>query len=78
MFYLHVCLCTTLMPGACKGKTRALDPPKLALGMLVNYNVGSRNRIQVLCRSSKYFKPLEHFSAPEITLVLHLFSIFPI
>lgn len=37
MFYLHVFLCTTCVPGTCKGQKRALD----LLGL--SYHVGARN-----------------------------------
>ena len=43
MFYLRVCMHNTHMPGAYDGKTKALGPLKLELGMVVSHHVGAGN-----------------------------------
>jgi hypothetical protein len=39
--YVYMCMCTTHMPGAYKGKVEALEPLKLELGISVNHYVGA-------------------------------------
>lgn len=41
VFCLHVCICTTCVPGASSGQKRVSDPVELELQMLVSYHVGS-------------------------------------
>jgi hypothetical protein len=40
MFCLHVCLCTTSVPGAREGQMGPLDPRELELRVFVIFNVG--------------------------------------
>lgn len=50
VFCLHVCVCTTGVPGALRGQNRALDPLELELEMVV----GVGNQTWVFYKSNKF------------------------
>ena len=51
--FLHVCLCTVYMPGACRGQKRASDPLELELQIVVSSQGEAGNWPWVLCKSNK-------------------------
>jgi hypothetical protein len=44
LFCLHVCLCTTCMPCACRGQKRASDPLEVELKTVGRHHVGAGNQ----------------------------------
>lgn len=64
MFCLHICLCTTSMPGAHCGQKRALPFLELELHRVVSSHMGVGNQIWVLWKSNKYLELLSHFFIP--------------
>lgn len=48
MFYLHVCMCVTCVPGIQGSKKRALGPLELDLWMIVSHHVDAGNQTQVI------------------------------
>lgn len=48
VFYLHICLCITYMPGAQNSLKRASGPLELDLEMVVSDRMGSGNQTLVL------------------------------
>lgn len=55
VFCQHVCMCTTYMPGTCRGQKRALDFLELELWMVEICQVGPGNWTWDLWKSSKCF-----------------------
>lgn len=53
--HLHVCMCTTYMPGACGGQKRVLDPLKIELQMFVSSCVSSGKQTSGFCKNNKCF-----------------------
>ena len=47
-FCLPVCLCTTCMPGVCRGQERVLKHLGLKVQMVVSYHVGAETLTWVL------------------------------
>jgi hypothetical protein len=66
MFYLHVCLCNTVVTGDQRGLKRALDGTGVMDGCQPQYE--SWNLILVLCKSKKCSKVLIHLSRSHIAL----------
>lgn len=52
MFCLYMCLCITYRPGACGVRKRLTDPLELDLQMVLSHHVGTRDKIQVICKKT--------------------------
>lgn len=58
---LHVCPCTTLMPGTRRGQKRVSDTRKLEVQMVVSYCVGARNQTRDLWKNIQCSQLLSYF-----------------
>lgn len=76
--WIHVCTCTTRVPGALRGQKRAVDPLQLKLQRPVSCHVGTRNHSYVLWKSSQCSCQLSHVSGPFVALKLVCTSLFPV
>ena len=55
MFCLHVCMCTTCMPGTYGGWQMVLDLLELDQQMIVSCHMGDENQMRVIsCKNSKF------------------------
>ena len=52
VFCLHECLCTTCMPGTCRGQKMVSDALELEFGELWAFIVGAGDQTWVLCRNA--------------------------
>lgn len=61
LFWIHTCLCTIYMPGACRGQRRASDPLQLEL----HFGAGAQEQ-PVLLTPELFFPALVCFWVPGI------------
>ena len=52
VFYVHVCLCISCVPGALGGQKRVPDPLRIVLQTVVCCHRGAGNQILILWKSS--------------------------
>lgn len=71
--WIHVCMCTTHVPGAVRGQKRAVD---LELQRAVSCHTGTKNHPYVLWKSSQCSCQLNHISGPFVALKLMCTSLF--
>jgi hypothetical protein len=65
VFCLHICLCTTYLPGTYRGQKMEYDPLDLELQMFVRYHVGAGNGTWVhFCqhRAPIWCRPLQAYA----------------
>lgn len=70
-FYLHVCMSTTCMVGACEDQKGALDPLKLEIQKVVNSHLGNENSAQVQPASALNYTSLHFLQSCLLTQASH-------
>ena len=71
--FLHVCLCTMCVPGACRGQKAALGPLGLELHTDVSCSVGPGTSTWVFWKGAAYLttEPCLHPAVPSVCWLLH-------
>lgn len=70
MFYLHVCPCTTCVPGAFRGQKRVIFLLGSELKTVVSCPVGAGNWTRVLWENNPCSEALSHLFSPDLIFFL--------